>query len=265
VRYIQKIVVGFVDHENPSNELINQAKLFGFDLLEKFLEIDADRFSIGIPEFPWKNYFQKPAAERSDCFDRTLMADKKKVPIHKAMVSARSDYFKAMFHTYFQEKDQKIIELQFSGATLVSIIEYIYTDQLRENISWEITIAAELLSKTHMILMTRQKDLIQRILAEKITVENSLFLLPVAQETEAKFLEESCLYCCCKNLEELKNKFDLDEQVEMMIVHERNERKWPTNEEIDIYLKYMRLINQNQHEGKHKKMKNVLFNECVWV
>jgi len=126
-----------------------------------------------------------------------------------------------------------------------SVVICIYTDQLRENISWDVSIAADLLSKTHMMLMTRQKDLIQAILAEKVSVENCLFLLPLAQENTAKFLEESCFYCCFKNYAELKTKFDFDEHVEAMIVHERNLTKWPSKEEIDIYEKYLELVHQD--------------------
>jgi speckle-type POZ protein len=121
-----------------------------------------------------------------------FIVDTQTIDCYKPILIARSEHFKIAF-TRFKEKDQTEIEVpNHSYATFMALLKYLYTDSIFyrytnayfEDIdnpkSWELDSLIDLLVCADEYQVTRLKAICEVLIADKMSMENCLEILPVS-------------------------------------------------------------------------------------
>ncbi|XP_077976187.1 kelch-like protein 12 [Styela clava] len=136
--------------------------------------------------------------------DFTIIAGTEEIPVHKNVISAGSDYFKAMLsHDKNVETQSGRVEIKgVDPVCLKQCIEYIYTGEL----STTIENAESLMNVAQFIQLRKVVDGITNSLEENLD-ENSYFVtMKIANLYGCKILEEKGKIFAMKNFEKISNK-----------------------------------------------------------
>ncbi|GBN30955.1 BTB and MATH domain-containing protein 43 [Araneus ventricosus] len=111
--------------------------------------------------------------------DITLRACGKTFPVHKALLSARSPVFKAMFSTDMREHDAEFIEIpDLESETVHRFLLYMYTDTTEENLDWSAVAKLYFASDKYEVLPLQQKC--SEFLKRSLFPGNALEILEIA-------------------------------------------------------------------------------------
>lgn len=134
----------------------------------------------------------------SDCVFK--LEDNKLVYANKCILSARSEYFRVMLYSggmkeSFSSSQQQPIQIEdVSHEVFLFILEYLYTDTIRSDISEDFAI--QVLMASELFLLDRLKHLSQEILRTKINTQNVISMLLQSHIHNAIDLKEICLDFC---------------------------------------------------------------------
>lgn len=123
--------------------------------------------------------------------DMVIRTNEKDFPCHKIILAARSDYFKTLFESNFQ--DTNILDWSdvFDSGTVETILEYFYNNgQIPIDIEEK---SYDLLKVAHLRVLKRLKNACFDSLRSNITVENAIKSLEIAKEYGEKELIEECI------------------------------------------------------------------------
>lgn len=115
------------------------------------------------------------------------------VPAHKAILSSRSSYFKAMFREGgMLESSQKDISLAHDANTFRLLLEFIYTNTVQELKKLSCQGLLNLLAMANEFCMQDLQLLCESCVVESINKENVGRLLLFAEERNAAELRKAC-------------------------------------------------------------------------
>lgn len=119
---------------------------------------------------------------------------------HKVVLSAVSDYFKAMFSGKMEESMIGTIYIQdMDEKALACLVDYAYTG----NISFTVNNVQSLLVTANMLNIQKVVDVCCDFLREKLHVSNCLSFLEFADLHALKSLKYECLKCAGENFMDL--------------------------------------------------------------
>ena len=128
--------------------------------------------------------------EKGILCDVELQVEGRKLSAHRAVLSAGSSYFSAMFSGAFKEKEDNVIVMKdVSFAGLEAVVKCIYTTKLditADNVE-------EILPTAHLLQLQDIVDECSRWMVEKITPENSISFLKVAEKYDMEVLSMDIL------------------------------------------------------------------------
>lgn len=135
--------------------------------------------------------------------DFTLVSeDGEKFRVHKAILAAHSDVFKAMFREETIESQKQLVKLvDVTAEDLKYLIEYLYTGYLKniENADF-----VNLLMIADRYNLKGLRHLSQCALAEQLTIENAFYILAMADMYDSNYLKAESLKFIKKNKDTLK-------------------------------------------------------------
>ena len=124
--------------------------------------------------------------ESQQLFDLTLSADGKDFKVHKALIAASSDYFRAMFTNDCTEKDQKTVRINGVDATSMGlVVSFLYTGQVEMHTDT----VQNLLSAANLFQLNELKKGCADFMANKLDVDNCIGIHFFAQAHECETLE----------------------------------------------------------------------------
>ena len=140
--------------------------------------------------------------------DVTILCDEegKTFQCHKLFLSLRSSVFKSYFsHDSKEMQENKIIIKDISADTLETLLHYIYTDNVTEDM-----ISPELMEAAERYDIQRLKTMCEKSLIGKIDISNSLELWIIANRNHANVLERALIRFIARNWLRVKecDKFD---------------------------------------------------------
>lgn len=126
----------------------------------------------------------------TEFYDVKFIVEGQAIHAHRAILSARSEHFRAMFTSGMRESHEKDILLEHIRIPVfLALLEYIYIDNIR--VSPEIAI--ELYAAADLYTLNRLKGLCEIIVQKSIVVENAANLLQAADELGCDRLRQICL------------------------------------------------------------------------
>jgi hypothetical protein len=133
----------------------------------------------------------------------TLVADGVEMPANRALLAARSWYFRALFFSGLKESKQNIAEFPcLSAVTLRFVLHFVVSDDYPELArgamdSFNLLVAAE------MFMMDALKKLALEACINSIRPENVLEVLMGARKHKLQELQEYCLTYSAKHSKQL--------------------------------------------------------------
>ena len=114
-----------------------------------------------------------------------------KIPIHKCIMEARSDFFSAAFNTSMSESQTKSLQiLEFPEEVINAVITHIYTNQDTDLVPVEFL--CPLLVAADLYILQSLKVATEEIISSKIDKENVVELIEVSHEFNCPDLEKAC-------------------------------------------------------------------------
>jgi len=143
--------------------------------------------------------------------DVTFTIGDEKIKAHRLILSARSEYFDAMFHSRMKEDADKDVEIHDCEPEIfMRIIEFLYTDTPPEDID---EISMKLLPYADQYLVTSLKNHCANSLKNNLSPENIKEVLILAHTHNCPSLKERCFeemtFSMFSDWDELKNYGDL--------------------------------------------------------
>ena len=117
--------------------------------------------------------------------DILIVAEGREIHAHQCILTARSEYFKAVFAHGMKESQQHVVNVQESYLTMLRVITFMYTDTLKEasdDVLLEDLIAADRFG------LVRMKLLCEHMIY--VTPSNCLNTLAVSEMVHASTLKE---------------------------------------------------------------------------
>jgi len=147
----------------------------------------------------------------SQFYDVTFIVDNKPVYAWRGMLSARSDYFRAMFESWKESSENRINVPQMSYKTFLAVIVYIYTGEIDMPISVEDSLS--LLAAANKYILPRLKSMCEMVLVKELTVENVFSIFRHADMHMSNFLHKACVQFIAEKIDLTTNSNDELEEV----------------------------------------------------
>merc|ERR1711915_906781 len=143
--------------------------------------------------------------------DVTFTIGDEKIKAHRLILSARSEYFDAMFHSRMKEDADKDVEIHDCKPEIfMRVIEFLYTDTPPEDID---EISMKLLPYADRYLVTSLKNHCANSMKNNLSPENIKEVLILAHTHHCPLLKERCFeemtLSMFSDWDELKNHGDL--------------------------------------------------------
>eukprot|EP01120_Amphizonella_sp_Union-15-10_P009475 TRINITY_DN3591_c0_g1_i1.p1 TRINITY_DN3591_c0_g1~~TRINITY_DN3591_c0_g1_i1.p1 ORF type:complete len:554 (-),score=106.73 TRINITY_DN3591_c0_g1_i1:56-1717(-) len=121
---------------------------------------------------------------------------------HKAILTARCDYFKTVFAGVFMESDQKLIPIfEISSNLFLDLLNYIYTNL----VSFDADVVVDLLMAADRFLLEDLKERIEKDLEQVRQLDNVVDLLLISEQASSPRLKRSCIDLIVQNLDAFKS------------------------------------------------------------
>ena len=179
--------------------------------------------------------------------DLTLVADNLEVKVHRAVVAASSDYFRALLTTDMKEKGQETIALKgVPGKGLKSVVNFIYTGKLHcclDNIS-EVLVAATHLQQSEAI------QLCNGYLAGLTNSRNCVDMYNLSETFGLSTVQQRALALIFNNFEEISNGQEFFKFHQKFLGKVLCSDKLRVASELKLYELILKWINYNLEERK---------------
>jgi ankyrin repeat protein len=144
-------------------------------------------------------------------YDVTFLVEGKPIYAWRGILSARSDYFRAMFEkpSWKESSSESIQVPQMAYRTFLAVIMYIYTGEIDQPISTEDILL--LLAAANKYILPRLKHLCESALVNVLTVENVFSIFRHADMHMSAFLHKACVQFIADNIHHAWNIDDLEE------------------------------------------------------
>jgi len=143
--------------------------------------------------------------------DVTIVADQFCCDVHKVVLAACSDYFKAMFASNMKESAEKTIVLHNISSVLTEkVINFMYTG----DINMDADESVELLKIAVYYQIMPLRNRCQSALIANLSTSNCCFLSNVASDLALKDFHSSCVEFIFKHFMELNAEYD---EVELLL------------------------------------------------
>jgi len=244
-----------------------QAKKLKINLVSEILEAETGDVSHPVPD-SLQELTQKMRralfCSSSDyrTFDVTLVVtdspDHNQIHTHKAILCARSEYFKAMFLGSMKESTKDKVEMpDLSYLSLLTMVEYCYTDTVK----YKYDIALEILVVSKLYILPHLTQLLIGEIVEAITHENVLLLFKQLQKLDFPQLEYYCIWYINRYYYELSlNKLPKNLLCKVQLERDDPNKLWPTKEQFQRYAevqrKYDELVQEQHQNNKKEKDRN---------
>lgn len=123
-----------------------------------------------------------------------ISEDKVKFSVHKCVLIARMDYFKAMFSHQWQEKQLKEVQIQADSTILSAFIDVMYTGTSGFFDNYNLDVLALALKKADEYLYGYFKSLVEDRLKRIVNFRNAPKIFPIASQYYAtellKYLQQ---------------------------------------------------------------------------
>ncbi len=124
--------------------------------------------------------------------DLTLIIDNNRLPAHKVLLAARSDYFRALLYGGMKESHQKEVELKVSSISAFKyLLKYIYSAHIQLKSFKEETIL-EIFGLAHEYGFTELENAISDYLKETLAIRNVCVIYDAANLFQLQPLAEVC-------------------------------------------------------------------------
>jgi len=158
------------------------------------------------------------ALQKGNCFSdiQLVLPDGNSVYAHKAVLAARSDYFKTLFEGSFQEGKNPTLHLgEIDLPTLRAVLNYIYTNRITLQLNGsgivddtEFAISSDsivdVLMASGRFLLSGLRQRIERELELNLNLDIVTDLLLVSEIAQSPKLKKACLQMIGKNQDQLK-------------------------------------------------------------
>lgn len=135
--------------------------------------------------------------------DVTLVCGHKEFPVHKAILSARSKVFQAMFEHKMLENERSRVEIEdIDGDIMLEILRFIYAGKI-QNID---SLADALLPAADKYCLERLKVQCEETLCSTIDKDNVADILILADLHSATQLRQQCIDFINTHLQGIENK-----------------------------------------------------------
>ena len=133
--------------------------------------------------------------------DITICIEGKEIHAHKAVLSARSTYFEAMFSYDFKEADKNKVVLKdvVSFDLFYNLLEFMYSDMTRINVKN----VFDMLSLAEEYGVASYKEKCEILLSKYITISTVCLIFRYANEYNCERLKETCLVYMEENYDEV--------------------------------------------------------------
>eukprot|EP01124_Arcella_intermedia_P028318 TRINITY_DN5728_c0_g1_i1.p1 TRINITY_DN5728_c0_g1~~TRINITY_DN5728_c0_g1_i1.p1 ORF type:complete len:406 (+),score=118.67 TRINITY_DN5728_c0_g1_i1:1006-2223(+) len=118
---------------------------------------------------------------------------------HKAILSSRSDRWRAMFLAGFVESRQDVIDTPIRAPVFLSLLKFVYTDELDVNPEDSV----ELLMASNEFGLPRLKQLCEEFVERGIDVDNVAWLFEIADQNDCHQLKKFTFYFLLKEFDEV--------------------------------------------------------------
>ena len=157
--------------------------------------------------------------QQGTLIDVTLWAEKQPHYAHRSVLSACSEYFRAMFTKPMKEKSQNDIDLiGVSSSALSAILDYIYTCKITVSLA---NVQSLLEAATHLQI-ERIVGICSLYLETQIDLDNCADIATLADNFNLSNLKSSAFKVISKNLSKLENlvitEFSLEQMNELLSV-----------------------------------------------
>jgi len=183
-------------------------------------------------------------------FDIELLVDEGRViPAHRAILCARSEYFRAMFLGPLKEGNLKSVAIpNVAHLVLLAIQEYCYTDDVKyPDNRWVV----DLMLTANMFGLDRLNDILAKKIQHDITIENAITLFKTGEQIGCVSLKEASLYVILCNFNIIKKKVDfrsLSVSDQEFLKNERS--KYASDKEIEDYFKALSELENDTPNNK---------------
>jgi len=124
--------------------------------------------------------------------DLTLIIDNNRLPAHKVLLAARSEYFRALLYGGMKESHQKEVELKVSSVSAFKyLLKYLYCGHIQLKSFKEETIL-EIFGLAHEYGFTELENAISDYLKETLTIRNVCVIYDAANLFQLQPLAEVC-------------------------------------------------------------------------
>jgi len=150
------------------------------------------------------------------------------IPVHSSVLSARSEYFKAMLSNDMEEKKSgKIAKEHLNKSLVFTILEFIYTGKVDPN-----NISLQLLEESNEMRLIELKKICSKQLSQEVNLANCVIFLITADLLNADDLRESAREFIIENYTDIptKSRKDLESHPALLseICSELYDRGAPT-------------------------------------
>jgi len=148
----------------------------------------------------------KPSTTDVDMIDSdTGSSAYREIPVHKFILKARNERFRALFDSQMQESKSGSVEVpHYQPRTFLLMLEYLYTDEIQGEI--QLNEYLELLALADEYVIPRLKRICELKLMQDIKGTNALEILSKASLYQAEDLKNLCTKYLRENFIELGRK-----------------------------------------------------------
>jgi hypothetical protein len=138
--------------------------------------------------------------DNKDFSDVILAVGESKIYAHKLVLSARSEYFAAMFRSDFIESKDKVVEIEEDEELFKQMIQIFYNNDVSK-VDFEV--ALELIVLARKYLVEELVKSCEKIIIKNKTVENCLEILSVADSIQSKPFKDRAIGFISANIKSI--------------------------------------------------------------
>jgi len=151
-----------------------------------------------------------------------LMHDGMQIPAHKCILTARADYFKALFRTEksagtaFRESEECVITVEsaFTDMHIRAVLEFVYTNRIKEIRTFSTDDLLCLLHLSDKWLLRDLKRLVEHeLIRNHMSVDNVARLYGATEDFHAQRLSRACIDFIMSNLRQLAGNTAFEEEM----------------------------------------------------
>ena len=177
--------------------------------------------------------------------DLTLMTENKPMRVHRAVMAASSDYFRALLTLDMKEKGQKVVTLKgvpFRG--LNEIIKFAYSGKLHCSLD---NISDLLLAATHLQLLDAI-NMCSKYLTSLTNTHNSVDMYAIAEQFNLSPLKERALALILNNFEDVAKREDFLSFSPNFFCDVLADNRLKCHSELWLFQLVLKWIQHNSHE-----------------